>query len=650
MISNRYCFSLIILLLLLVSCQPVDSPSPSLPPVETPVPATAEKISPADTPSEPGRGFFMGVLPVPVAGQSFEDVYHQMADICDFVPVWGRPTPFYDLAAELEGEWGESFVEQYIRGNGMFPVIHLSFIGAGMTLASPAGISGATLSNREWRQAYKEAALAVVKTVKPLYISLGNEVNRWYEAYGADEGNPDGFQNYVSLYEEIYDAVKEISPETKVFCTFAREVVSENREADMKVLEMFNPEKLDLLVLTSYPHAVQGINRPGDIPDDYYSNVADYMPGKELAFSEVAWPSLDAFGGEESQAVFLNHLTERLTVEQGLAVDFIGWPWSTDLSADDYIGLVKADGTPKQAYHAWRSLFLLGRYLTREQTIPDDAVKITPDVDPHPPELHSDEYEIPVPLSAAVNSAGAEDSPFIMPDGRTLYFFFTPDVRVPVEKQLLDGVTGIYVSEKLADGSWGKAERVILCDDISLDGCTFVQGKEMWFCSARQGYTGMNWFTAELDNGLWQDWRYASDEFPESFEVGELHFSNDGREVYFHSSRPGGQGGYDIWFTENINGQWQEPENIAILNTEATEGWPFLSQDGSELWFTRTYYGTPAVFRSKKVGGEWLEPELIISQFAGEPSLDDYGNIYFVHHYFRDGVMLEADIYIARKK
>jgi hypothetical protein len=31
----------------------------------------------------------------------------------------------------------------------------------------------------------------------------------------------------VTLYEEIYDAVKELSPETKVFCTFAREVVAE---------------------------------------------------------------------------------------------------------------------------------------------------------------------------------------------------------------------------------------------------------------------------------------------------------------------------------------------------------------------------------------------------------------------------------------
>ncbi|MFH1637593.1 MAG: hypothetical protein ABIB71_04175 [Candidatus Woesearchaeota archaeon] len=59
---------------------------------------------------------------------------------------------------------------------------------------------------------------------------------------------------------------------------------------------------------------------------------------------------------------------------------------------------------------------------------------------------------------------------------------------------------------------------------------------------------------------------------------------------------------------------------------------------------------TPAIFRSKRVDGEWQEPELIISQFAGEPTLDSHGNVYFTHHFFEYGEMLEADIYVARRK
>ena len=43
--------------------------------------------------------------------------------------------------------------------------------------------------------------------------------------------------------------------------------------------------------------------------------------------------------------------------------------------------------------------------------------------------------------TAPVNTSGREDSPFLLPDGQTLYFFFTPDVSIPAEKQLFDGVT-----------------------------------------------------------------------------------------------------------------------------------------------------------------------------------------------------------------
>jgi hypothetical protein len=60
--------------------------------------------------------------------------------------------------------------------------------------------------------------------------------------------------------------------------------------------------------------------------------------------------------------------------------------------------------------------------------------------------------------------------------------------------------------------------------------------------------------------------------------------------------------------------------------------------------------GSPGLFRSRRINGEWQEPELMFSQFAGESSIDREGNIYFTHHYFKDGVMLEADIYVAYKK
>jgi hypothetical protein len=287
--------------------------------------------------------------------------------------------------------------------------------------------------------------------------------------------------------------------------------------------------------------------------------------------------------------------------------------------------------------------------IDRESKIPFGQAKITPGTDIYPPVLHSDEYQEPVPLPYPINTAGAEDSGFMMPDGRTFYFWFTPDPAASLEEQLNDGVTGIYVAKKVG-GEWQKPERVILqdADKQALDGCVFVMGGTMWFCSARTGYTGLHWFTATFQGDQWGNWQLA--DFPPDYEVGELHITADGQELYFHSARAGGQGGFDIWVCRNENGKWLLPQNVATVNSPEDDGWPSLTQDGNELWFTRTYMGSPAIFRSKRVNGEWQAPELIISQFAGESSIDNQGNIYFTHHFYKDGVMLEADIYVAYRK
>jgi len=80
---------------------------------------------------------------------------------------------------------------------------------------------------------------------------------------------------------------------------------------------------------------------------------------------------------------------------------------------------------------------------SRESKVPANAVKITPETDKHPPIIVSDEYEQPVPLPYPVNTKGAEDSTFIMPNGNIIYVWFTPDTEGDVHVQARDLVTGI---------------------------------------------------------------------------------------------------------------------------------------------------------------------------------------------------------------
>jgi hypothetical protein len=84
--------------------------------------------------------------------------------------------------------------------------------------------------------------------------------------------------------------------------------------------------------------------------------------------------------------------------------------------------------------------------------------------------------------------------------------------------------------------------------------------------------------------------------------IGEIHVTADGTKLYFHSDRTGDKAGLDIWTLQKVNSEWQTPE-------------------------------------------------LILSQFVGEPSMDNAGNIYFTHNFYNNqSQMIEADSYVALKK
>jgi hypothetical protein len=291
----------------------------------------------------------------------------------------------------------------------------------------------------------------------------------------------------------------------------------------------------------------------------------------------------------------------------------------------------------------------------RLSAIPESATKMTPDDDLFKPIVHSDLWEQPVPMAGPVNTAGAEDSPYITSNGLWFFFFFTPDVEVPPEKQLIDGVTGIWWA-KWDGGNWTSPRKIVLNDDVSLDGAQCVVGTTMWFASVRAGnYGEIDVFTAEYEGGRWTDVENAGTQLNVEYDIGEFHLMPDGLTMYFHTGSQSYGENMDLWKTEKTSSGWSTPVPLSEINTDGVEGYPFVTPDGSELWFTSTSklgYTGPAIFRSvKQLDGTWGEPEEVISNFAGESTMDAEGNIYFVHHYYSsEGEMIEADIYVAYKR
>jgi hypothetical protein len=61
-----------------------------------------------------------------------------------------------------------------------------------------------------------------------------------------------------------------------------------------------------------------------------------------------------------------------------------------------------------------------------------------------------------------------------------------------------------------------------------------------------------------------------------------------GNDLYFTSTRDGGQGGQDIWVSHRANGAWQPATNLgAPINTKFHEGPDSFSVDDKTMYFTR---------------------------------------------------------------
>lgn len=347
-----------------------------------------------------------------------------------------------------------------------------------------------------------------------------------------------------------------------------------------------------------------------------------------------------------------NHLIS-IAESQGNSIYACDW-YTQDFSNGNHVLYSVADFTEGAPFQA--SITVTVDNHTRADSIPPGVIKMTPANDPAPPQLapaFKDLWYDPVPLAGPINTAGAEDSPFIMPDGNTFYFWFNGDESKDVPQQVNDPMTGIYVSKKI-NGLWGEPARLFLqyFGKLGFDGAQTVRGNTLWFASIREGnYRDLDIWTAEFINGKWTRWANAGERLNKDYEIGELHVTADGNEIYFGSPRAGGKGQLDIWVTRKVDGQWQTPENIEAVNTARNEAQPFISENGAELWFTRDI-GGPAIFRSLKVGGKWQAPEMVVSPLAGEPTLDSEGNLYFTHHRWDSALnrVSEADIYVCYRK
>jgi len=269
-----------------------------------------------------------------------------------------------------------------------------------------------------------------------------------------------------------------------------------------------------------------------------------------------------------------------------------------------------------------------------------------------------------------INTTGYEDSPYLSPDGKHLYFMYTPWSTWPAffgQPPVLIGParpghhvnpdsnpwedSDLYLSTRQLDGTWSAPrnmefnDRQADCCAMTWDGVTFAYQRTQWANSAltdiyfMEAQPGGGWIRTSAGPGV--NSPSASESNP--------HLSADGMTLYFTSNRAGGFGKNDLYVSRRApDGTWMAAQNLGgRFNTRDHDDQIWVSRNGRTIYFNRD--PGPQIVVSEWTRRGWSSPAPVRfgSRFVqgAEASLtDDQSRIVFaeVRPELEDIVIMEA--------
>ena len=266
-------------------------------------------------------------------------------------------TGFFEEAVEAgdivmwAGDWNELSTDQgapkVVTGlastYGYIPLIEVTIHSSGQ-LIRPL--------NAENLQVYRSRTIAFAEEYQPGYLGLGIEINGLYVK------SPTDFEEFVPFYNEVYDAVKEISPDTQVFTVFQLELMKgltmweiEEHEEHWGLINRF---KSDIVAFTTYPGLFY--RNPSAIPEDHYTEIQSHTT-KPIAFTEIGWHSeASPQGWESSQQEQAEFVETFFRLTRDIDVRIAIWSFLYDPEVIEpfrSMGLRCGDGTARPAWDRW---------------------------------------------------------------------------------------------------------------------------------------------------------------------------------------------------------------------------------------------------------------------------------------------------------
>ncbi len=219
--------------------------------------------------------------------------------------------------------------------------------------------------------AYTNHCRRMIREYEPDYMAYGIEVNILARS------NPTGFRKYLVMTKKVYEVLKKENPNLPVFLTFQIDDYHGDKENQRAIIRQLLPYT-DYMAVSCYPY-MRG-HTPDNLPQDWFSEVAELAPSKPFAIAEAGYPSEDVVGrlvrdqnvrvraSTQWQARYTRFILNETNRLNG---KFVVWFFFHDY--DDFLdqfegeelrriqflrwwrdnGMVDADGSPREALGIW---------------------------------------------------------------------------------------------------------------------------------------------------------------------------------------------------------------------------------------------------------------------------------------------------------
>ena len=323
-------------LVVLFGCTQGEAP-PTQPPIQPPPAGPPEEPEPPAAVEYPLKGVSLSTR----GNEYFLEFFEEAMEAGNMV-MWAGDW------MDIEEEGAPIVVTEFSSDYGYVPLVEVTYYTQGEgELVRPL--------TEENKRIYRESTIGFVEKYQPEYFVMGIETNIMYEK------SPDDYVEFVEFYNEMYDGIKEASPDTKVFTVFQLEKMKgcglweeDSCDPENSHWELIEDFKLDIVGFSTYPCLVY--KDPADIPEDHYTEINEHVT-KPIAFTENGWYS-EAYpteweSSEEEQARYIERFFE---LTKDLDVEITIWSFLYNpgtIKPFDSMGLRRDDGTAKPAWDAW---------------------------------------------------------------------------------------------------------------------------------------------------------------------------------------------------------------------------------------------------------------------------------------------------------